>query len=174
MWKKPASGSYDWDFGGAGAVVGGNGTDTIVYQYDAVGDYIVGLAMTESISGMTATDTITVTAEVVEITKPDADFAISVGAVDDPDTPADETKTVTLTSPLLPADIDRAYVYWGDRARDVITNPEIDLAGGLTYTYSRGGRSYNIRVMIVMTINSARYRFDYTYSDDGDLTVTIP
>ena len=71
----------------------------------------------------------------------------------------------------MPADISRVYVYWGDRKRTVSTLPAQDFAAGLAHVYDRGGRSYNIRVM---TIDTARNRQDYTFSEDGDLTAVLP
>ena len=152
--------SYQWNFGGPGTIMGGNGIDTMVYQYDAVGDYTVSLTLTESITGMTASYTDVITAIEVEPPLPPADFAVTVSG-----------NEVTLTAPILPAEVIRVYIYWRDRTRTVSTNPQVDLANGISHTYTRGGRSYYIRIM---TIHSNHTRFNYTYQEDGDLSVPIP
>ncbi|MBU0968818.1 MAG: PKD domain-containing protein [Proteobacteria bacterium] len=153
---------YSWEFGdgGTGLAVGGNGDDHVVYQYDSPGSYTATLTMTEPISGVTASKTVTATAALVEPQGLSADFATAVNG-----------NTVTLTAPTLDASVVRAYIYWGDRKRTVSTKPQVDLAAGIIYTYGRGGRDYNIRVQ---TIDTAHNMTDYTFSEDGDLTVTIP
>jgi len=152
---EPRTCSYSWDFGGAGSIVGGNGTDIMVYQFDAVGDYTVTLTMTESVTGKTASDSITVSAIEVEVPAA-ADFSTSVAG-----------NTVTLTA-TLPPEVVRLYVYWGDRLRTVYADPANDV---MTHTYARGGRSYNIRVV---TIDAAHNMINYTFAEDPDLTVTLP
>lgn len=148
--------SYQWDFGGSGAIVGGNGSEVMVYRYDAAGDYTVSLAMEESRSGKRGVESITVGALEVELPPPSADFTTTLAAT-----------TVTLAA-SLPSEVVRVYVYWGDRRRSVSTDP----AGlALSHTYERGGRDYNIRVT---TIDSDHNRLSYTFGDDPDLRVTLP
>ncbi|MBU0966099.1 MAG: hypothetical protein KKA54_06930 [Proteobacteria bacterium] len=153
---------YSWDFGdnGAGMELGGNGEDIVVYEYSASGTYTATLTMSEPNSGVTVSKTVTATAALVEPQGAAADFA---SAVND--------KTVTITAPTLDASVVRAYIYWGDRKRTVSINPQVDLTTGISYTYARGGRDYNIRVQ---TIDAAHNMSDYTFTEDGDLTVTIP
>lgn len=152
--------SYEWDFGGTGGIIGGNGSNIMVYLYDAVGDYDVSLTMTESTTGKKETDMLTVEAREVEPPAPTGDFATVING-----------STVTLTAPTLPANLVRAYIYWGDRQRTVSIHPQADLTAGINYTYARGGRSYIIRVQ---TIDTGHNLLQYTFSEDGDLTVTIP
>jgi hypothetical protein len=148
--------SHEWDFGGSGSVVGGNGTDMVVFQYDAEGVYTASLTMRESVTGKTNSTSITATAENVVPPPASADFATAVNGT-----------TVTLTA-ALPANVVRLYVYWGDRLRTVYTSPATDV---MTHTYTRGGRSYNIRVMVM---DSTHNSVNYTFSNDGDLTVVLP
>jgi len=148
--------SYTWDFGGSGSIVGGNGTDTVVYQYGAEGHYTASLTLSESVTGKSNTTNVSVTAENVAPPAAAADFATTVTG-----------RTVRLTA-TLPADVVRVYVYWGDRLRTVYTSPATDV---MTHTYARGSRDYSIRVM---TIDSAYNTINYTFSEDPDLAVFIP
>jgi len=153
---------YSWEFGdgGTGLAVGGNGDDEVVYQYDAPGTYTATLTMTEPISGVTASKTVTSTAALIQPQGGYADFATAVNG-----------NTVTLTAPTLDTSVVRAYIYWGDRKRTVSIHAQADFAAGISYTYGRGGRDYNIRVQ---TIDAVHHLLDYTFSEDGDLTVTLP
>lgn len=151
---------YSWDFGGGGFEVGGNGSDIVVYHYNAPGNYNVTLTVREQVSGKTVAKTVPVIALEVEPPAPEADFSTFVNG-----------STVTLKAETLPADVIRAYIYWGDRKRTIATNPPVDLPSGINYTYLRGGRSYNIRVQ---TIDSKHNTLDYTFSEDADLEVTLP
>ncbi|MBI4791900.1 MAG: hypothetical protein HY789_04015 [Deltaproteobacteria bacterium] len=172
--KDPVSGvvtnmtcTYAWDTTG-GTVVGGNGSSTVVVEYPAAGAYTAGLTMTMVDDPATAgdessvsdTQSISVNAVVVEPPVAAADFAT-----------AENGNTVTLTAPTLDASVVRAYIYWGDRARTVSTNPQVDLVNGVNHTYARGGRSYNIRVQV---IDIKHNKTDYTFTQDADLTVTLP
>lgn len=148
--------SYDWSFGGSGAVVGGSGEDTMVYRYDDEGEYTVSLTMTESITGKTAVDEVSVQAIIVEPPAPAADFTTSV-----------DQGTVLLNA-TLPPEVVRLYVYWGDRGRSVYNADNLE---SMVHTYSRTGRSYSIRVM---TIDSSYNRLNYTLTEDPDLAVFIP
>ena len=148
--------SYDWDFGGVGSIIGGNGSDRVVYQYDLIGDYDVTLTMIESTTGKKETDTITVKAIEVEPPPPTGDFSTTVNGT-----------TVTLTA-ILPADVVRAYVYWGDRKQTTYTDPANDI---MEHTYIQGGTSYKIRVQ---TIDAGWNTVYYTFNEDPDLDVTIP
>ncbi|MBI4791902.1 MAG: CxxxxCH/CxxCH domain-containing protein [Deltaproteobacteria bacterium] len=148
--------SYEWDFGGSGSVQGGNGTDMVVFRYDAEGTYTASLTMRESVTGKTGSTGITATAANVVPPPASADFATAVNGA-----------TVTLSA-TLPANVVRLYVYWGDRLRTVYTSPATDV---MTHTYGRGGRSYNIRVTVM---DSTHNSVDYTFSEDADLTVVLP
>lgn len=148
--------SYNWNFGGVGTIVGGNGNNTVVYQYNSVGDYEVTLTMTESTTGRSESDTITVKAIEVESPLPTADFLTAVNGM-----------TVTLTA-TLPPEVVRAYVYWGDRRKTTYTDPANDI---MQHTYTQGGTSYKIRVE---TIDNGWNTINYTFTEDPDLQVTIP
>lgn len=152
----------------AAQVVGGTATDNIIVQYPAEGtvEASVTVCMNDNLatvadeSGVCDTDTATVTAMIVEAPVAAVDFATSV-----------DNNTVTLAAPALDASVVRAYIYWGDRTRTVSLDPQTELAAGISYTYARSGRDYNIRVQV---IDAAHNKTDYVFSDDADLTVTIP
>ncbi|RJX31685.1 MAG: hypothetical protein C4531_07160 [Desulfurivibrio sp.] len=158
--------TYDWDTTG-GTVVGGNGSSQVVVLYPAAGAYTAGLTMTMADDPATLGDessvsdsqSVTVNAVVVEPPVPVVDFATSVAG-----------KVVTLTAPTLDPGVVRAYIYWGDRTRTVVTNVA-SLAAGINHTYSRGGRSYNI---IVEVIDVKHVKTSFTSSVDADLSVTLP
>jgi hypothetical protein len=158
---------YDWDTTG-GVVVGGNGSNQVVVQYPAAGSYTASLTMTMvddpatlgDESSVSDSQSVTVKAVVVKTPVPVVDFATSVAG-----------KVVTLTAPTLDASVVRAYIYWGDRTRTVSTNPQVDLVAGVNHTYARGGRSYNI---IVEAIDAKHVKTSFTFTQDGDLTVTLP
>lgn len=149
-----------WDFGGAGMIVGGNGDDVVVYEYDAPGTYTATLTMTEPVSGISGSKT--VTANAIEVEPP-------VLLVDD-FTAAVAGKKVTLAWVNADPAIIRAYIYWGDRKATQVTDVT-SLALGIDHTYTTGGHSYNIRVKVYDENHNAS---DYTFNDDGDLQVTIP
>ncbi|MEW6290970.1 MAG: hypothetical protein AB1545_14060 [Thermodesulfobacteriota bacterium] len=156
---------YYLDFGGAGTVVGGNGIDVWVYEYDVPGAYAATLtaSFVDSAGTLIAdSQTVSVAPLAVEKTKPAIDFMTSVNAT-----------TVTITA-AMPADITTATINWGDRTTNQSLDPLNDFSTGITHTYSRGGRSYNIRIEAVLDIDSNENTFDYTYLDDGDLMVSIP
>ncbi len=110
-------------------------------------------------SSVSDSQSISVNAVVVEPPVPVIDFAASVAG-----------KVVTLTAPTLDPSVVRAYIYWGDRTRTVVSNVAT-LASGINHTYARGGRSYNI---IVEAIDLKHVKTTFTSTDDGDLTVTLP
>ncbi|RJX34404.1 MAG: hypothetical protein C4531_04090 [Desulfurivibrio sp.] len=152
---------YDFDFSdGNGVLIGGNGTDTAVVEYPAAGSFAAVVYATDTVTGEKRADSVTVTAEIVEPEQAAMDFATAVNG-----------NVATLTAPTLDSGVVRAYIYWGDRTRTVVTNPQVQLAGGISHTYARGGRSYNI---IVETIDAAHVKTSFTTTQDSDLTVTIP
>lgn len=148
--------SYTWDFGGSGNVVGGNGSDKVIYQYGAEGSYVASLTLRESVSGKTNTASVTVTAENVAPPASVVDFATTVTG-----------KTVNLST-TLPADVVRLYVYWGDGKKTVYSNPVTDV---MIHTFSLGNRTYN---MSATSYDVAYHKVDYTVADDPDLAVFIP
>jgi len=158
--------NYSFDTNG-GTVVGGTNAANKVVVYGAEGDVDVSVtvcmndnpATGGNEAGICDTDTVTATAMIVEAPMPVVDFAASVAG-----------KVVTLTAPTLDASVVRAYIYWGDRTRTVVTNVAT-LASGINHTYARGGRSYNI---IVEAIDSKHTMTTFTSTDDGDLSVTLP
>lgn len=175
---------FVWDFGGAGAVVGGSAdSDLVVYQYDTAGSYEVTLTMTEPVTGLSESSTITVTAGIVEPPDKSASFSTVINeatcvanhcvgggnngytCADDSGCPGGE---VTLTFDAAATNLARAYVFWGDRLRSVLVDP--GATDSVSHVYSRD-RSYNIRVS---TVDSDHEKLDYTAADDTDLTVTIP
>ena len=175
--------TYEWGFGAGGdgtcidtdpptnaggtcGVSGGNGTDIRVIEYDSEGDYDVTLTMTMvddpttlgyDESENTSTITVTgITAENVVPVAPAIDFTTAVAG-----------NTVTLgTAAAFPADVARVYVYWGDRKRTLYKNPGEVMEH--TYVYDN---TYNIRVYV---LTDTWERFNYTFAEDLDLTVTIP
>lgn len=156
---------YYLDFGGAGTVVGGNGIDVWVYEYDVPGAYAA--TLTASFVDSTGTliadsQTVSVAPLAVEKIKPAIDFMTSVNAT-----------TVTITA-AMPADITTASIYWGDRTISQSLDPASDFPSGMSHTYTRGGRSYNIIVEAVLNIDSNENSVFYTFTDDGDLMVSIP
>ncbi|MFH1218049.1 MAG: CxxxxCH/CxxCH domain-containing protein [Pseudomonadota bacterium] len=157
---EPRTCSYEWNFGGNGAVTGGNGKDIMTYQYGVPGDYNATLTMRESVTNKTNSKTVPVSA--VNVAPPPSvlDFATTVNG-----------KTVMITAANLPADVVRAYIYWGDRKTTLTTNPLAELATGINHTYSIGNREYSLKIQ---TIDSAYKKVDYTVTEDPDLLVAIP
>jgi len=178
----PLSCTFSWDFGdgGAGSVIGGNGTDVIVYEYFSPGNFDVTLTMTDPVSTVAESSTITVTA--AEVGPPGKSVTFSTTVTDatcvdnacvgggnnglsctgNADCPGGE---VLLTFDTAPSDLKRAYIYWGDRRRTILVDPVASDAAGHTYDRER---TYNIRVM---TIDINHERLDYTSTDDPSLTV---
>ncbi len=155
---------YSWDFGGPGNIIGGNGYDITVFQYDSEGSYNATLTVTDQMDpSITDSDTQIVSAVQHVDLAPPINFVSVVNG-----------NEVILFTPDLSIEypeVVRAYIYWGDRARTVISYPFPDLVNGVPHVYERGGRSYNMRVTI---IDSAHNMIDYTISDDPDLVVFIP
>lgn len=151
------------DFGGTGTIVGGTGTDVWVYQYDAGGTFDATLTVAFA-SDPTIIDTQTITVSSLQLapTKQAIDFTTVVNS-----------DTVTLTA-TIPENIVSATVYWGDRGVTESANPQEDFQNGIAYSYARVGRNYNIRVQTVVDLDSNDNTVDYTFVDDGDLTVIIP
>ncbi len=149
--------NYQWNFGGAGTIVGGNGNNIIVVQYESTGLYDIMLTMTEK-SGSLLTKSLYGKATAIDILYPDktADFTTVV---------SDSTLTINKT---LPADIVSVEIFWGDRGRSTYTDPQNEL---IQHTYNRTGSSYHIRIR---TIDSDGDVLTYTVSDDNDLEVYIP
>ena len=152
--------NYEISYGdsGFGRIVGGNGANIVVYQYDAAGDYTASLTMTEQDSSTTVSDNLTVNAEIVETPLPAIDFISDV---------ANANVSIIITD-LDPSDtaIESVIVYWGDRYR-----VEYSLPAAINHTYTRTGTDYHIRVQIVNTEGEA---FNYTFMADEDLRVSIP
>lgn len=150
--------TYQWNFGGAGSMLGGNGTDVIYYEYNQVGVYTVSLTLTEPSSGTIQTVSISVSAENVTTPIPFADFVTAVNG-----------RTVTLQAVSLPAEVTKAFIYWGDGTRKFSTNPLVDLfTGGISHTYTSSGTHFNLRVL---TVDAQYNKVNYTFIEDADLTV---
>ena len=147
--------TYDWSFPG-GVDAGGNGTSIEVVNYAAsgAGTYTATLTMTmvddpaTPVDESTISDTQSVTfdAVVVNPVAPSPTFNV-VG---------DGTDTITVTSADMPGDAGKAYLYWGDRKRDVTTAVAADFAAGMSHTFKRSG-TYDIEVILY---DAARERFD--------------
>ena len=150
----------EWDFGGNGDIVGGNGNDIVVYRYDAGGDYTASLTLTESVSGTPATWSLSVTAEIVETPLPALNFVSGVDVA---------TVTLSITDPVSSdAAVESLTVFWGDRYRSEYIWPP---STNIEHTYTRTGTDYHIRVK---TMNVGGEEFNYTFINDEDLTVSIP
>ena len=138
---------YQWNFGGAGTIVGGNGNDIIAVQYDSTGIYDIILTMTEKSSVIlsrsffgkaTAIDILYSPDETAEeTTKTTADF-----------TPVISGATVTINA-SFPADIVSVEIFWGDRSSSTTLqqahfswrpNQETTLAGYKIYYSTVSGR----------------------------------
>ena len=147
-------------YGGSGDIVGGNGSDIIVYRYDYEGNYSVSISLTEQDNRESYTDYFEITAEIVETPLPLLDFSILV-----------ENSTVTIT----PVDIDSSdadiislVVFWGDRYRNEYPYP---LQEDISHQYTSTGTDYHIRLKM---LNTDEEVFNYTYMNDEDLMVSIP
>nr|NQU89873.1 FG-GAP repeat protein [Bacteroidota bacterium] len=148
---------YQWNFGGAGTIVGGNGNDIVVVQYESTGIYDILLTMIENSSGILSKN-LYGKATAIDILYPNktADFTTVVSGA---------TCTINKT---LPANIISVEIFWGDRVRSTFSNPQNDL---MEHTYTRIGASYNIRIR---TTDDEGNILNYTFSDDNDLEVYIP
>lgn len=156
---------YTWDCGGAGNIVGGNATGSIIfYRYTAAGFYDVSLTVTLQ-QDPSVTDSIIkhqIEAKVVEPIFPSVDFDITVSGT-----------TVTLKSQNIPNDvvvIASAEVFWGDRWRTKINkDPQSAFASGIDHTYDISGMTrFMIRVRLVDTDGN-----QYTYIDP-DFEINFP
>ncbi|MFH1216755.1 MAG: MopE-related protein [Pseudomonadota bacterium] len=152
--------TFTWDFGGPGVVVGGNGNDIVEFQYDEFGSYTATVNITEDITGLTASDT--VQAGAVSVTNPLSSIGFTTGV---------NGNEVVLRATLLPSQIARAYVYWGDRKQTLVSSNVIStLTNGVTHQYQKAG-SYDISILV---IDNSLKRFEYTVDEDGDLEILIP
>lgn len=153
--KRELECTYEWDFGGPGDIVGGNGNDVVVYRYDNTGEYEARVSMIETASGKEATDYITVTAEAVRPILPPVEFSSTV----------DET-TVTLNADLS-EDFAQLFVFWGDRSRSEFSYP---FSEPVEHTYNRSGKYY-LRVQLVDVDGNT---FNYPARKNSNLIVEIP
>ncbi|MCK5617189.1 hypothetical protein KAR91_85790 [Candidatus Pacearchaeota archaeon] len=147
----------NWIFGGPGQVVGGNGSNVTVFQYDDVNSYEATLSWVDPVSGTTLSYTGMVSPQIVETPLPAADFACTVDGR--------STVSLSITSPV---DFVGLTVFWGDRIRSEYSGT---LPVTIDHTYTRTGRDYHIRVK---TVNSIGDEFNYTFMADEDLTISIP
>lgn len=148
------------NFGGLGGIVGGDGHDIIVYQYDEAGDYTVNLTMEEQSSGTVATYSSTLTAKIVEVPLPALNFSSGIF-----------NTTVSLKIEdldLTDAEVASVIAFWGDRNRDEYSFP---LQEPITHTYTRTGTEYHIRVKALFSDGG---EFNYTFQADENLKVNIP
>ena len=144
----------EWDFGGTGQIVGGNGNNIIVYQYDSAGDYTANLTMGESVINME------ITAAIVETPLPVLNFVSDVD---------NATVTLSITDPdYTDTDVESVTVFWGDRYRSEYIGT---LPTTIEHTYTRTGTDYYIRVK---TVNTGGEMFNYTITSNKDLIVSIP
>lgn len=153
---------YEFDFGdnGLGSIVGGNGTNIIVYEYVEAGDYTTSLTMTELDSNTVAVANVSVTAKIVETPLPALDVVSDID---------NANVTLSITDPdLTDSDVDSVTVFWADRYRSEYTWP---LTTNIEHTYTRTGTDYHIRVKMV---NTAGEEFNYTFINNEALIVSIP
>ena len=149
--------TFSIDFGGPGTLVGGNGVDIWVHEYDNPGTYeaMITVKLVENPS-VNDIQTLSVSALEVAIPIPPINFTTMVNGND-----------VTLSA-AFPAEVVSVDVFWGDRESVLGVSPA---NFNMNHTYSRGGRSYNIRVA---THDAEGNAIDYTFIEDADLTVPIP
>jgi hypothetical protein len=149
-----------WNFGGTGNIVGGNGGDIVVYQYDNYGGYTASLTMTEEESGLAVTKNIAVSTDIVQTPLPAIDFNsdVNIAAV---------TLSVTDQDPN-DADIASIIIFWGDRYHKEYSWP---LSETINHVYKRIGIDYFIRVKALFTDGG---EFNFTFRDDEDLKVNVP
>ena len=120
---------YQWNFGGVGTIVGGNGNDYIVVQYDFPGIYDIILTVTEKNAGILS-NSFFAKASAININSLDmfADF-----------TPVVSGHTIKINK-SFPANIVSVEIFWGDRNIEVLNasqqanfswtpNQETNLAG---------------------------------------------
>lgn len=148
------------DYGGTGQIIGGNGDGIIVYRYDEAGEYIINMTMTEPNNGITVSEDVAITADIVETPLPALNFVSNIDSA---------TVTLAITDPdSTDAEVESLIVFWGDRNRSEYTwpidpNPE--------HTYTRTGSDYHIRVKAILTDGE---QFNYTFMNDQELIVSIP
>jgi hypothetical protein len=155
-----------WDFESDGSVDGsGPHTSTFSKVYPAAGSYDVTVVMTESVTGLTATETFA-----VEALEPMPVAATSSGFDATPNLIAGGTGTTNLAVGDLATDVAKVYIFWGDRSRTVLqgtTALDAFRSGGVDHTYSRAG-TYDITVY---TLNTGALRL--VYQGDAAMTVVV-
>ncbi|MBC8318941.1 MAG: hypothetical protein H8E41_13655 [Desulfobulbaceae bacterium] len=149
-----------WNFGGDGNIVGGNGDDIIVFEYDAYGDYDFIYSVGIEGSGTSTAMGSMITAEEVETPLPDLNIGSSID---------NSTVSLSITDPE-PSDaaIETIIVFWGDRYRTEHPWPP---SAPIKHTYTRTGSDYHIRLK---TLNEGAKQFNYTFMYDEDLKISIP
>ena len=145
----------EWDFGGSGSIVGGDGNNIVVFQYNEGGEYTVTLTMTELNSNMTSTDNIAITALAVEASSSSNYFSTEVTG-----------NTVTLTV-SVPENVVNMQIFWGDRKRSKYDSP---IPKTVEHTYKRLGE-YSLHIS---TVDEAGSKINYTFVDDEDLAISVP
>lgn len=137
---------YQWNFGGAATIVGGNGNDIIVVQYDSPGIYDIILTMTEKSAGILSRNlfgeaTAINIGQAIPIDIPYPDKTVDF-------TPVISGTTVTINA-SFPADIVSVKIFWGDRDTSTTLeeahfswnpNQETYLAGYKIYYSTVSGR----------------------------------
>ena len=146
---------YTWDFGGSGSVIGGNGTDSPIYQYDSAGTYDVTLTVSVQENPSVSDSMITpITALQVEAIP--NDFTTTVTGYE-----------VTLSAVLLP-DVVSVDIDWNDKAISTYSGSPENFQAVHTYLKARTFK------ITVTTYDSLNNETTYDYRDDGDLSVPVP
>lgn len=131
----------DWDFGGAGQIVGGNGNNITIYQYDTADNYTINLIKTDSVRSLD------ISAKTLEDPLPPIDFTTSFFT---------NTISLTISDPdSSDADIETLMVYWGDRKRSEYSGL---LPVTFYHSYLGSVTDYHIRAK---TINRNGEEFNY-------------
>lgn len=124
-------------FGGPGQIVGGNGSDVVVFQYDDVDNYEATLSWVDPKSAETLYYRGLVAPQIVRTPLPPADF---VSTVNGPDVALDLS---------ISAAIEELRVYWGDRNHSEYFANFEPLPASINHTYTRPGTSYKIRIKAI-------------------------